>query len=219
MDRAAMLRTMAKMQEAHNHQVHSRWRDQHYEYYRAIWIECAEMLEHFGWKWWQKPDRKFTQVKLELIDIWHFGLSDLLRGDVLSPTIAQTLDVEPLDFPGEEALRDAVEALALDSLASQAFDVKLFAKVMAALPLSFNELFLLYMAKNVLNEFRQNNGYKEGTYRKKWQGREDNEHLVELLEEIDTQTMLKELPAEQMAEQLERQLHPKLKSRYRESSA
>ena len=31
-----MLRTMARMQEAHNEHVHPEWKTQGYEYYRAI---------------------------------------------------------------------------------------------------------------------------------------------------------------------------------------
>ena len=56
---------------------------------------------------------------------------------------------------------------------------------MQVLPLPFDELFRLYVGKNVLNEFRQDHGYKSGTYLKTWAGREDNEHLIELLDEID----------------------------------
>lgn len=45
---------------------------------------------------------------------------------------------------------------------------------------------MLNMGKNVLNRFRQANGYrtaiKEGTYRKLWGGREDNEHLFPALD-------------------------------------
>ena len=47
------------------------------------------------------------------------------------------------------------------------------------------ELFELYVGKNVLNDFRQDHGYKTGDYRKLWQGREDNEHLIEALAELD----------------------------------
>ena len=46
-------------------------------------------------------------------------------------------------------------------------------------------LFRQYVGKNVLNFFRQDHGYKEGSYRKSWGGREDNEHLVEVLEKLD----------------------------------
>jgi hypothetical protein len=36
-----------------------------------------------------------------------------------------------------------------------------------------------------LNFFRQDHGYKEGTYQKVWNGREDNEHLVDVLNSLD----------------------------------
>ena len=42
------------------------------------------------------------------------------------------------------------------------------------------------MGKNVLNFFRQDHGYQEGTYVKNWAGREDNEHLVELVAALDS---------------------------------
>ena len=42
-----------------------------------------------------------------------------------------------------------------------------------------------YVGKNVLNVFRQDHGYKAGTYIKIWNGREDNEHLVEVLGMVD----------------------------------
>jgi hypothetical protein len=41
------------------------------------------------------------------------------------------------------------------------------------------------VGKNVLNFFRQDHGYKEGTYIKVWGGREDNEHLVEICARLD----------------------------------
>ena len=75
---SSMLTTMASMQEEHNIQVHPDWREKRYEYYRAIWVECAEMLDHFGWKWWKKQDKDLAQLQMELIDIWHFLLSEIL---------------------------------------------------------------------------------------------------------------------------------------------
>ena len=185
MDKAAMLSAMARMQDEHNQLVHPRWREQGYEFYRAIWVECAELLDHFGWKWWKHQEGDQAQVKLELVDIWHFGLSDLMRRDALASNLVEVLDVQPAAAVGGEALRQAVEALAAACLTNRAFAADRFAEAMAALPLSFDELFRLYVGKNVLNRFRQAQGYKTGTYLKLWQGREDNEHLMELLEELD----------------------------------
>ena len=34
--------------------------------------------------------------------------------------------------------------------------------------------------------FRQDKGYKEGTYQKIWNGREDNEYLVEIIGSLDS---------------------------------
>ena len=41
------LETMTRMQIAHNVEVHPDWETQGYPYYRAIWVECAELLDHF----------------------------------------------------------------------------------------------------------------------------------------------------------------------------
>ena len=70
---------MAELQDALNVNVHPQWRDQGHAYYRAIWVECAELLDHYGWKWWKHQHTDLEQVKLEIVDIWHFGLSQLIR--------------------------------------------------------------------------------------------------------------------------------------------
>ena len=56
---------------------------------------------------------------------------------------------------------------------------------MLASGLDFDSLYSSYVGKNVLNFFRQDHGYQEGSYVKTWAGREDNEHLVELLQGLD----------------------------------
>lgn len=182
----AKLNTMAAMQDEHNQQVHPEWRTQGYAYYRAIWVECAEMLDHFGWKWWKAQAPDLEQVKLELVDIWHFALSELLRSDTLREDMGVQLnELTPASgsaTPGDaEAFRQAIEKLAADSLVSQSFSLPPFIEAMQTLPMTYDELFDLYIGKNVLNRFRQDHGYKSGEYRKLWQGREDNEHLMEIL--------------------------------------
>ena len=64
---------------------------------------------------------------------------------------------------------------------------------MAGIDLSFDELYTRYVGKNVLNFFRQDNGYQDGSYRKQWGGKEDNEHLVEAVAGLDhTSTLFKD---------------------------
>jgi len=183
----AMVRTMAEMQDHHNRQVHPQWREQGYAYYRAVWVECAELLDHFGWKWWKHQPPDLDQVKLEIVDIWHFGLSDLMRAGTLDDKVSERLvsASENTPEPDADAFRLAVEDLAQETLRSRMFATEPFAQVLRALPLPLDELFRMYVGKNVLNNFRQDHGYKTGEYRKLWHGREDNEHLVEVLNGLD----------------------------------
>ena len=194
-----MIQTMAEMQESHNRQVHPDWLNQGYAYYRAVWVECAELLDHFGWKWWKKQQPDLGQVKLEVVDIWHFGLSDLIRAGTLDAAAPILLEVSAAETTDLEAFRLAVEALASDTLASRSFAMAPFAAVLESLPMSFAELFEMYVGKNVLNNFRQDHGYKTGEYHKLWHGREDNEHLIEILDELDC-------PAESVPAELYRAL-------------
>jgi hypothetical protein len=57
--------------------------------------------------------------------------------------------------------------------------------LMTASGLDFESLYSAYVGKNVLNFFRQDHGYKDGSYIKNWAGREDNEHLVEVVAALD----------------------------------
>ena len=190
-----MLETMVELQDAHNLQVASDWRQRGLPFQRAIWVECAELLDHFGWKWWKHQPPDLGQVKLELVDIWHFGLSQLMQeGRVDGPAIADlaaTLTAPPAAGRAEsrtddaEVFRASVELLALTALQSGQFSTTAFTALMHGLAMDLHELFELYVGKNVLNRFRQDHGYSHGHYRKTWGGREDNAHLLEIADAID----------------------------------
>ncbi len=177
--------TMLDMQDAMNSKVNPDWKQAGSEWYRAIWTECAEMLDHYGWKWWKHQQPDMDQVKLEIVDIWHFAMSDLLLGGQSNDALAEQIESE-LDQATDAAdIRDAIEKLALNTLETKHADVKVFASVMQQADLSFAELFKMYVGKNVLNFFRQDHGYKDGTYIKVWNDREDNEHLAEIMANLD----------------------------------
>ena len=183
------LETMLSMQHRMNTRVHEDWINQHFEWYRAIWIECGELMDHYGYKWWKKQDPDMAQVRLEVVDIWHFGLSALFSSDTDIAELAKQVAAD-LDVPTEgiQDVREATEALALASLQARGFSVPQFSVLMQACNLSFEDLYRHYVGKNVLNFFRQDHGYKEGSYQKLWEGREDNEHLAELMERLDTES-------------------------------
>lgn len=185
MNRTA-IKNMLEMQHRMNTRVHADWISQRFEWYRAVWIECGELMDHVGYKWWKKQVPDLEQVRLEVVDIWHFGLSALFEpGCDLGQLADQIADELACNAPSETDIRLATEALAQHALETQGFSVSRFADLMHACDLSADSLYCHYVGKNVLNFFRQDHGYQEGTYIKQWQGREDNEHLSELLAELD----------------------------------
>lgn len=60
--------------------------------------------------------------------------------------------------------------------------ILIFFIVLEKLEMSIDDLYSLYMVKNVLNGFRQDNGYKEGTYVKIWGEVEDNDAARAILD-------------------------------------
>jgi hypothetical protein len=91
--------------------------------------------------------------------------------------------------PSGAGVRQATEELALHSLQTHSFCAGRFRDLMSAAELDFDGLYRAYIGKNVLNFFRQDYGYKDGSYIKNWAGREDNEHLVELVAELDSNSV------------------------------
>jgi dimeric dUTPase (all-alpha-NTP-PPase superfamily) len=183
----AAIENMLSMQHRMNTRVHEDWINQRFEWYRAIWIECGELMDHIGYKWWKKQEADMAQARLEVVDIWHFGLSALFTPDCDIPGLAHQIEVALYHAePETQDIHLATEALAAASLQSRSFSVDAFAQLMHACDMSFDELYRQYVGKNVLNFFRQDHGYKDGSYRKVWAGREDNEHLTEILSALDS---------------------------------
>ena len=179
------LLTMLQLQDDMNTKVHPQWREQGFAWHRAIWVELAEMLDHYGWKWWKHQSPDLEQVHLELIDIFHFGLSARLVSGQAVEQIAAEIETDLAQVEVQETFAETVEAMVAATLATKNFDVKTFAGLMQLTDLSFDELFRHYVGKNVLNFFRQDHGYKTGEYIKIWNGREDNEVLMDVLKATD----------------------------------
>ena len=178
--------TMLDLQDKMNTKVHPNWREQGYEWYRAAWIECAELMDHAGYKWWKHAEPDIEQIQLEVVDIWHFGMSALLVGNEDTEALAAII-VADLNATSDAdlSLLEASEALASACITSESFSTPAFLNLMRASDLTFDQLYRMYVGKNVLNFFRQDHGYKDGSYVKVWNGREDNEHLSDILNGLD----------------------------------
>ena len=178
------IKEMLDLQNKINEKVHPHGREQIFEWYRAIWVECAELLDHHGWKWWKKQSPNQAQIELELVDIWHFGLSILLSNYDIEKSIS-LISEGMMDQRGSGKFRENLEDFTSNTLQTRSFDLKRFNQVMNDVGLTFEKLYVGYISKNVLNSFRQDKGYQAGTYIKDWGGIEDNEYLIRLASKMD----------------------------------
>ena len=199
------LLNMLQLQDRLNRQINPDWLQAGYEWYRAIWLESAELMEHYGWKWWKAQEHDLEQIRLELIDIWHFGLSAELvsrQGDHAAAADNMLAQLQG-QHSAETDFRNNVDQLARHALEQQSLDMPAFLSLLADVDSSFDDLYRIYVGKNVLNRFRQDHGYKDGSYIKTWQNREDNEHLAEISAGLDAD-----------AADFEQQIYSGLQARY-----
>ncbi len=161
---------------------------------RCIYMECAEMVDSFPWKHWKaiaaEPDWHNHQI--EVVDVWHFimslaieeyaqkqkgSLEDIAQVISGSKALAQIENAQS-SFGEIEAVLEKIENVMRIALSKEELEIKAlfseFFDLVAMSGLNLETLYRLYVGKNILNQFRQDNGYKEGTYKKIWCGKEDN---------------------------------------------
>jgi len=68
--------------------------------------------------------------------------------------------------------------------AGERFALNIFYNLCEAASLTPELLFRIYCGKNMLNNFRQKHGYKEGTYIKQWDGAEDNDYMLAIVKTL-----------------------------------
>jgi len=202
------IRTMLRLQQELNDTTNGiGWEDgftkndKPIDWRRCIYLELAELIDSYPWKHWKNIDATpdYDNIKIETVDIWHFIMSEALRvykqdnlGDIdtLSNQIESMPNFQSLQSETNTEYGNAYAEIAIheqmfkslfcnediNSLIEHFFTI---AKVSG---LDLDDLYALYIGKNILNKFRQDNGYKDGTYKKIWQGREDNVVMQEILQ-------------------------------------
>ena len=175
--------------------------DKEINWLRCIYMEGSELIDSTPWKHWKNinAESDMDNIQIELVDIWHFLMSYILQ-ETNIPKAVSVVNTHciyesntTLDY---KTIIKEVEKLLYVSLAMQTKNlssnngieqlIEQFFKCCKVSGLSFNWLQKLYIGKNCLNKFRQDHGYKEGTYKKQWiandkKQREDNEIMFEVL--------------------------------------
>ncbi|HIP14862.1 MAG TPA: dUTPase [Sulfurimonas autotrophica] len=168
---------------------------------RCIVMESSELIDSLSWKHWKNiaSGIDLENIKIEMVDIWHFVMSYILRfqsvedAAELAISAMRKSDIKiPKEWSESDNRRidellepfETLMALALIKTDDEVYREELvgqFWECVDAVGMSFDAVYRLYIGKNALNQFRQQHGYKEGTYKKVWDGKEDNVVMQEIL--------------------------------------
>lgn len=172
---------------------------------RCIYMESAEMIDSFGWKHWKSiaQPTDYANLQIEIVDVWHFVMSLVLEFtynngaesiEELAERMFKTPEYQklnselPLTFGNDDILMSKVENVMRLSLIPVSPEmigalIEEFFELAHLGALNTTQLYRLYVGKNILNQFRQDHGYKEGHYIKIWNGLEDNAVMKSAWEE------------------------------------
>lgn len=211
----AILNSLAELQDGLNYMIDPSWRTVRSldNWSLAITMESTELLDSYPWKWWKninaKPD--IANVKIELVDIFHFSLSGAMQLRSTSKELVPAVSLKPLKevmqtfSPLKECTTDPHGVLFFPLTDTQnaipsfrnviqlanayRFDIITESIIYAAEDLGFN-LVAYYVAKHTLNCIRQLGGYKSGSYVKVNNGVEDNVLLHDCIKGITMEDVL-----------------------------
>ncbi len=208
---------MFQLQENLNRKIDENWRDirTYEDFARATWIECAELVDSLPWKWWKKQEADLDNVKIEVVDIWHFIMSYILLD---YKDIGKAIESNPVNY-FIKALKEDFSNIKIDGeyinhylgetdyyrkiiflaervaegfLKQDILEGIFFFGLLVKNTISFDELYLLYIGKNILNHIRQEKGYNTGEYKKFFDGIEDNQYLFQIVKEVENKDQLEE---------------------------
>lgn len=190
----SIFKKMVELQHQFNKQVAEDYLDKNFNWNSAIIAESGELLDSLGYKWWKKQEPDMENVKVEAIDLLHFVISEEIQTHHRNfhksertnseYIISMTIQNFEKDFAEDNILiykdfKELIDVLNYHRY-SRLFILK---KIFEELNMSNEDVYIAYITKNCLNKFRQDNGYKDGSYIKNWNGREDNIVAFEIANE------------------------------------
>lgn len=178
----SIYRVMVELQHEFNKKVSVDYLDKNFNWNSAIIAESGELLDSLGYKWWKHQEPDMDNVKVEAIDLLHFVISESMQLYSQSYSIEKSIEETIEDFESyfaEKSLYDDFSQKSIDKLIDylnydQYDRFFIMKQIFKFLDMSNEEVYISYITKNCLNKFRQDNGYKKGTYDKYWNEKEDN---------------------------------------------
>ena len=195
-----IFKKIVELQHQFNKQVDENYLEKNLNWNSAIIAESGELLDSLGFKWWKQQVPDMENVKVEAIDLLHFVISetiDLYCSNNEVKFIEKTI-TDFKDYFTESVAYDDFNNADIENLIShlnydQYDRFFIMKQIFKALSMSNEDVYIAYITKNCLNKFRQDNGYKDGSYIKDWNGKEDNVIAFEIANEWGADEELFEL--------------------------
>lgn len=185
------------LQNTLNEKVDTNWVNRNRNWKIALIIENAEAMDSLNWSWWKVRENNWKNLETELIDMFSFNLSKLLETKATSILIPYIASRE-LQLQNEKKVivrDDELTQIVLDKMSNDFIMALVTGNYISSIMVLFdiwyiignniNDFFKQYKIKYTLNIFRQEHGYKEGTYQKIWNNEEDNVRAKELSASIE----------------------------------
>ena len=174
---------MVELQHEFNKKVSVDYLNKNFNWNSAIIAESGELLDSLGYKWWKQQTLDINNVKVEAIDLLHFVISEAIQF-FYRPKDREHIKFECTtivfkDYFEENETYEDFNETSIEKLIShlnydQYDRFFIMKQIFKALNMSNEDVYIAYITKNCLNKFRQEHGYKSGTYIKDWNGKEDN---------------------------------------------
>lgn len=185
-DLLKMLKTQNKVNSLTNGKD---WVKNGFDWRLAATQEVAEAIDSFPWKWWKDGKIDLSNAKIEIVDIWHFVLSMMIIEKIqidevyesklaaltMTPTADLTKETDTIITHFKRINRACANEEGSIEIADALF------LTAGKIGMTFDDVKKMYFGKAVLNAFRQNHGYAEGSYKKIWDNQEDNMVMLEII--------------------------------------
>jgi len=169
------------------------WKEQNLNFRRECFLEGAELINSMNHKWWKSEEMDIPNARLEAIDMLHFALSIYLvdfgnSTESMRDKLLALQEPEATEIDNETVIVNAEQVILGCLDASDAADILgRIGRLCLSLGMDLYFTLKLYLGKGVLNKFRQEHGYKDGSYIKMWDdgSTEDNVFMMESLDTVD----------------------------------
>lgn len=173
------MQEMLAMQNKLQSYLHPDWTKQPWDQASAILVEAAELMTELGYKWWKHHEPNYDNVRIELIDIWHFVLNVYISQDKVEQALNELnkaldyVESNDINYSNTQACL-IIKGWVGNGLSTNNWSLLEFFELCSNYGMTFDDVYTVYMMKNTLNAFRWEHGYRDGTYIKIWNGVEDN---------------------------------------------